>query len=106
MNKSRSLQLSDGALWTEEILDNLTNNKSLLEEDIEKAITDAIAGYVSEIIDLPMLLEIINALKESKVKLTQDLKYIISDLSEISKTTDHEFIHNILIDALRKVTNK
>ena len=74
-------------------------------EDIERIITDTIADYVIGTIGILNLLEFTDTLKKSKAKLTPDLKYIAEDLSELHNyKSDKQYVHNILIDVLRKVT--
>ena len=91
--------------WFRQSLKVLKSDPSLSTEDIERIITDTIADYVIGTIGVLDLLEFTDTLKKSKAKLSPDLKYIAEDLSELHKYKfDKQFVHNILIDVLRKIT--
>lgn len=105
MTKMLTAQRRGDNAWFEEITSELKNNASLTNEDLEKIITNAIAEYVAETIDVTQLVEIVFLLENTKVKLTPDMTNIIADLSLLQQhQSDTKFVYNILIDVLRKIT--
>ena len=91
--------------WFKQSLEVLKNDPSLSAKDIERIITDTIAKYVIGTIGVIDLLEFTDTLKKRKAKLSPDLQYIADDLSELHNyKSDKQFVHNILLDVLRKVT--
>ena len=93
-------------IWATNTIQQLKSNQDLPLEFIEVVITEAIAEYVADTIDLAVLIEIVYAVKPSKVKLTPDLKSIVTDLMYLSRTHEPEVVNKTLIQALKKVNNK
>lgn len=101
----QSINSMSDVSWFRESIETLKNDSSLSEEDINRIITGTIAEYILGSIGVIDLLEFADSLKNCKAKLNADLKYIIEDLSQLHHyKSDKQYIHNILIDALRKVT--